>query len=77
MPRRSSLVFLLFMLGSAVVLTPWLGADFFPSVDSGQFTIHVRAHTGTRIEETAALCDHIEQTIREQIPARRVGHDPR
>ena len=50
-------------------LAPWLGQDFFPSVDSGQFMIHVRAHTGTRIEETAALCDHIEQTIRQQIPA--------
>ena len=62
------LVFLLFMVGSVVALTPWLGADFFPPVDSGQFTFHVRAHTGTRIEETAALCDHIEQTIREQIP---------
>jgi multidrug efflux pump subunit AcrB len=62
------LVFLVFMVGSVAALTPWLGADFFPSVDSGQFTLHVRAHTGTRIEETAALCDHIEQTIREQIP---------
>ncbi|MGC9222965.1 MAG: efflux RND transporter permease subunit [Terracidiphilus sp.] len=50
-------------------LTPWLGQDFFPSVDAGQFMIHVRAHTGTRIEETAALCDHVEQTIRQQIPA--------
>ena len=63
------LVFLAFTLGSVLLLTPWLGADFFPSVDSGQFTIHVRAHTGTRIEETAALCDHIEATIRQQIPA--------
>jgi multidrug efflux pump subunit AcrB len=62
------LVFLIFMVGSVLVLTPWLGADFFPSVDSGQFIIHIRAHTGTRIEETAALCDHIEATIREQIP---------
>jgi len=61
-------IFLVFMVGSVLALTPWLGADFFPSVDSGQFTIHIRAHTGTRIEETAALCDHIEQTIREQIP---------
>jgi len=34
--------------------------------------IHVRAHTGTRIEETAALCDHVEQTIRSQIPASEV-----
>ncbi len=50
-------------------LTPFLGQDFFPSVDSGQFMIHVRAHTGTRIEETAALCDHIEGTIRQEIPA--------
>jgi multidrug efflux pump subunit AcrB len=62
------LVFLVAMVGSVLVITPWLGADFFPSVDSGQFTLHVRAHTGTRIEETAALCDHVEQTIREQIP---------
>ena len=62
------IVFLAFALAS-LGLTPWLGQDFFPSVDSGQFKIHVRAHTGTRIEETAALCDHVEQTIREQIPA--------
>ncbi|MGP8252544.1 MAG: efflux RND transporter permease subunit, partial [Terracidiphilus sp.] len=46
-----------------------LGQDFFPSVDSGEFILHIRAHTGTRIEETAALCDHVEQTIRDVIPA--------
>ena len=63
------LVFLAFTVGSVLALTPWLGADFFPAVDSGQFILHVRAHTGTRIEETAALCDHIEATIRQQIPA--------
>jgi len=61
------IVFLAFTLAS-LGLAPWLGQDFFPSVDSGQFTIHVRAHTGTRIEETAALCDHIEDSIRRQIP---------
>jgi multidrug efflux pump subunit AcrB len=60
--------FLLFAAGSVVLLTPWLGQDFFPSVDAGQFKIHVRARTGTRIEETAALCDHIDRTIREHIP---------
>ena len=53
-------------------LTPCLGQDFFPSVDAGQFKIHVRARTGTRIEETAALCDHIDNTIRENIPAKEV-----
>ncbi|MGH9561131.1 MAG: efflux RND transporter permease subunit, partial [Terracidiphilus sp.] len=60
--------FLVFTLASVGVLGPWLGQDFFPSVDAGQFTLHVRAHTGTRIEETAALCDHVEQTIRQVIP---------
>ncbi len=64
--------FLLFAVGSVLLLTPWLGQDFFPSVDAGQFKIHVRARTGTRIEETAALCDHIDQTIREYIPADEV-----
>ncbi len=62
-------LFLLFAVGSVGVLAPFLGQDFFPSVDSGQFKIHVRARTGTRIEETAALCDHINQSIRREIPA--------
>ncbi|PYY13794.1 MAG: RND transporter, partial [Acidobacteria bacterium] len=50
-------------------LLPWLGQDFFPAVDSGEFTLHLRAPTGTRIEETAALCDHVESEIRQQIPS--------
>ena len=66
-------LFLAFTLGSVGVLAPWLGQDFFPAVDSGQFKIHVRAHTGTRIEETAALCDHVDATIREQIPANEIA----
>jgi len=49
-------------------LDPWLGQDFFPSVDSGEFTLHLRAPTGLRIEETAALCDRVEAEIRNQIP---------
>src|SRR5579883_2888092 len=62
------ILFLVFCAGTAVILYPFLGQDFFPSVDAGQFKIHVRAHTGTRIEETAALCDRIDATIRSQIP---------
>lgn len=65
-------VFMLFAVVSLAGLIPWLGQDFFPSVDSGQFKIHVRAHTGTRIEETAALCDHVDQTIRQVIPADQI-----
>jgi len=56
-------------LGSLAILIPWLGRDFFPSVDSGTFKLHLRAPTGMRIEETANLCDQVEQAIRHQIPA--------
>jgi len=65
-------LFLAFSIGSVVLIEPWLGQDFFPSVDSGQFKIHVRARTGTRIEETALLCDHVDDTIRKLIPADEV-----
>jgi multidrug efflux pump subunit AcrB len=57
---------------SAAVLISWLGRDFFPSVDSGQFILHFRAKTGTRIEDTAKLADQIENTIRGQIPKQEV-----
>jgi multidrug efflux pump subunit AcrB len=62
------ILFLGFTVASVGLLTPWLGEDFFPSVDSGQFKIHVRAETGTRIEQTAKLCSHIDATIRRVIP---------
>jgi CzcA family heavy metal efflux pump len=52
----------------AFALVPWLGQDFFPSSDSGQFILHVRAPTGTRIEDTARLCDLVEDSIRKEIP---------
>jgi len=65
-------VFVLLCVSSVGILAPWLGQDFFPAVDAGAFKIHVRAHTGTRIEETAALCDHIDNAIRKEIPANEV-----
>jgi len=49
-------------------LWPFLGENFFPTVDSGQILMHVRAQPGTRIEETARLFDLIEQTVRRTIP---------
>jgi CzcA family heavy metal efflux pump len=58
-----------FWIASLVLLYPWLGQDFFPSIDGGQFKLHVRAQTGTRIEDTARLCDQIENVIRKEIPA--------
>ena len=64
--------FLAFCLLS-VLLAPFLGRDFFPSVDSGEFRLHVRAQTGTRIEETARLVDQVERTIRKVIPPSELG----
>lgn len=61
-------VFLL-ICSSSFFLIPWLGKDFFPSTDSGQFILHMRAKTGTRIEETARLADMVEGSIRKAIPA--------
>ena len=59
-------------VASLAILIPWLGRDFFPSVDSGTFKLHMRAPTGMRIEQTANLCDLVERSIREQIPAAEV-----
>jgi CzcA family heavy metal efflux pump len=59
---------------SAFVLVPWLGQNFFPDSDNGQFILHIRAQSGTRIEETARTCDLIEASIRRQIPAREVDN---
>ena len=60
--RRAFLIaFFACCLGSLAILIPWLGRDFFPSVDSGSFKLHLRAPTGMRIEETANLCDQVER----------------
>ena len=62
-----AICFLAFCVLSFALL-PLLGQDFFPAVDSGEFKLHMRAPTGTRIEETAALCDRVEAVIRGKIP---------
>ena len=49
-------------------LLPFVGQDFFPTVDNGEFKIHVRAPTGTRIEETADLCSQVDDEIRRAVP---------
>jgi CzcA family heavy metal efflux pump len=75
---RFALPFLGFMAVTALLAfplgpyLPGLGQDFFPSVDAGQIKLHLRAPTGIRIDETAALCDRVEATIREVIPAREI-----
>jgi len=59
---------------AAFVLVPFLGEDFFPQTDSGQFILHVRAPTGMRIEETARLFDLVEGDIRKEIPAVQIDN---
>jgi multidrug efflux pump subunit AcrB len=66
--RGFAVGFLGFCLASCL-LVPFLGRDFFPSVDAGQIRLHMRAPTGTRIEETARLADAVEAAIRELVPA--------
>jgi multidrug efflux pump subunit AcrB len=71
--RRAFLItFLAACIASLALIIPWLGQDFFPSVDAGQFKLHLRAPTGTRIEEMARLCDLVEHSIRHEIPPQEV-----
>ena len=58
------LIFCVLSLG----LYSFLGQDFFPQVDAGLLKLHVRARPGLRVEETARLCDEIENVLREEIP---------
>jgi CzcA family heavy metal efflux pump len=66
-----AICFLTFCLASCF-MTPFLGEDFFPKVDAGQMRLHVRAMTGTRVEETAVICDHVEELIRRTIPPKEL-----
>ena len=52
----------------SVCLLPFIGQDFFPAVDAGQFRLHVRAPAGTRIEETERLFGQVESAVRQTIP---------
>jgi multidrug efflux pump subunit AcrB len=56
------------------LLLPFLGQDFFPSTDSGEFILHIRAKTGTRIEETARLADQVETSIRSKLPGKELNN---
>jgi multidrug efflux pump subunit AcrB len=66
--RRLFVPAFLALCAASFLLIPWLGRDFFPVTDAGQFNLHFRAKTGTRIEETARLGDLIETSMREVVP---------
>ena len=65
--RRFVVVFLAVVVAS-FLLVPFLGENFFPSIEAPTIRLHVRAPTGTRIEETARLVDQVEGDIRKTIP---------
>ncbi|MBV8682717.1 MAG: efflux RND transporter permease subunit [Caulobacteraceae bacterium] len=71
--RKVFLIGFIALVVASFGLVPFLGENFFPSVDAGQMVIHVRVPTGTRIEETAAKFDDIEQVIRNTIPPDQTG----
>jgi len=66
--RRAFVIGFLAVVLLSFALIPLLGRNFFPTVDAGQINLHVRGPVGTRIEETAALLDRIEDRIRGVIP---------
>jgi multidrug efflux pump subunit AcrB len=63
-------VFVLFVIlvGSAFAILPIVGRDFFPTVDAGQFRLHVNAPPGTRLEESEKIFSNVEEVIREVVP---------
>jgi CzcA family heavy metal efflux pump len=67
--RKPALIASIAIMSTAFVLLPFIGRDFFPSVDAGQIKLHIRARPGTRIESTKVLFSQVEEQIRKTIPA--------
>ena len=71
--RRVFVIGFLAVVIASFALVPFLGSNFFPSVDSGQITLHVRPPVGTRIEDASAMFGDIEREIRTVIPADEIS----
>ncbi|MBN3761753.1 efflux RND transporter permease subunit [Burkholderia sp. Ac-20365] len=71
--RKRFVVGFLLVVAVSFGLAPFLGRNFFPDIDSGEIALHVRGPVGLRIEQTAALFDHVEGTIRRTIPPEQLG----
>ena len=66
--RKPALIVSIAIMATAFLLLPFVGRDFFPSVDAGQIKLHIRARPGTRIEATKVLFSQVEDEIRKTIP---------
>jgi multidrug efflux pump subunit AcrB len=71
--RRVAMTAFLGLAAVSLLLYPFIGRDFFPTVDAGQLRLHVRAPAGTRIEQTEVYFQQVEDYIRQVIPADEVG----
>jgi len=71
--RRIFVIGFLAAVTVSMVLFPFLGEDFFPAVDSGQITLHVRTPAGTRVEDSTQTVARIEREVRRIIPAREIA----
>jgi multidrug efflux pump subunit AcrB len=71
--RKTFVTLFIAFIGASFLLTPYLGRNFFPSVDAGQILVHVRSQIGTRVEENARKFAEIENAIRELIPPSEIS----
>ncbi|MDJ1504901.1 efflux RND transporter permease subunit [Xanthocytophaga agilis] len=69
--KKMLFIFLIVVIGTGVMI-PFAGRDFFPSVDAGQFRLHVRAPSGSRLEETERIASQVEAVIRKEIPSEEI-----
>jgi CzcA family heavy metal efflux pump len=67
--RKPALIASIALMSTAFLLLPFIGRDFFPSVDAGQIKLHIRARPGTRIETTKVIFSQVEDQVRKVIPA--------
>lgn len=59
-------------VATAFVMLPFVGRDFFPQVDAGQFRLHVRAAPGMRLESTKVIFSQVEEELRKIVPANEI-----
>jgi len=71
--RPVFIVGFLAFVAASFALTPFLGRDFFPSVDAGQILMHARTRVGTRVEETANQFADIQKAVRQIIPPEEIA----
>jgi multidrug efflux pump subunit AcrB len=69
---RFVICFIAFVIAS-FALTPYLGRDFFPTVDAGQILMHARVRVGTRIEDSAQQFADIQKAVRQIIPSEELA----